>query len=144
MSERKDEDLRIAKTFMGSGRYTCVFCQGEDVYTSAESGVLPILGLIDNKVDLNGFTVVDKVVGKAMALLFIYTGVARVNADVMSTSAIDLLRANKIQVGYETEVPSIQNADGTGDDAMETLVAGIDDPEKAFEAIKKAAESEKE
>ena len=71
-------DLEKAKEILEKGNYTCVICKGDTVYTSVDRGVAPVISFIDNKTDISGFSVADKVIGKAAAMLFSLAGVKEI------------------------------------------------------------------
>ena len=53
----------------------------------------------------------------------------------LSEPAEEVLKAHGIYVQYETLVPNIINRRGDGICPFEAAVMGIDDPEKAYDAI---------
>ena len=62
-------DLTKAINTLNSGEYTCVLCKEDTIYTSTERSVQPLLDWLDSDINLHGFSVADKVVGKAVAFL---------------------------------------------------------------------------
>lgn len=130
------KNLEKAKQLLLNNGFTCVICKGNKIYTSTERGVAPILNLIDNKADLNGFSVADKVIGKAAAMLFSLAGVKEIFTDVISVSARDYLISKGIEVSYNTLTDRIINRAGDGLCPMESLVMNIDDEAVAYRAIK--------
>lgn len=117
--------------------YTCVLCRGDEIHTTTQRGVKPLLEWIENGTDLKGFSAADKVVGKAAAFLYILLGVREVYALVISEAAINTFSRNGITPKYEKSVPFIKNREGTGKCPMEQAVWDINDPEKALAAVKK-------
>ena len=77
-------DLDKARSLLGTGAYTCVFCRADRVYTATERGVKPLLSWLDDGTDLTGFSAADRVVGRATAFLYCLLGVKEVYAKVMS------------------------------------------------------------
>ena len=131
-------DLEQVKLLLESGEYTCVFCKAEQVITCTQRGVKPLLEMIDAGKDLRGYSVADKVVGKAAALLYAYMQVREVYAPVMSKGAERTLLRYGIAVLYESSVDRIQNRRGDGLCPMETAVWDIDDPEQAYKILRNA------
>ncbi|MBQ7980841.1 MAG: DUF1893 domain-containing protein [Oscillospiraceae bacterium] len=130
-------NLEKAKKILKDSGCTCVLCNGEQIYTSTERGVKPMLEFIDSGTDLRGFSAADKVIGKAAAMLFCHAGVAEVYADVMSKAAADFLSGRGIPFSYGTLTDKIINRKGDGICPMEQVTAEISDTEEAICAIKK-------
>lgn len=133
------QDLQRAKALLREGNYTCVFCCGEQTYTSRKRGVLPLLELLDGGEPLRDFCVADKVVGGAAAFLYALLGVRALHASVMSERAQEVLAATDITVSFDLLVPLIKNRRGDGFCPMETATKDIavDDPPAALAAIRK-------
>ena len=130
----KMTDLLRAKEHLFSGEYTIALCKGGTTYTDTRRGIAPMLDLLEQGIDLSGFSVADRVVGKAAALLFLCAGVKTVYAGVISEPALDVLNANAIPCEWNTKVAYIINRTGDGPCPMEYAVRNIDDP-KAAEAV---------
>lgn len=128
-------DLEKAKEILEKGNYTCVICKGDTVYTSVDRGVAPVISFIDNKTDISGFSVADKVIGKAAAMLFSLAGVKEIFTDVISIPAKQYLDKQGIAVSYNKLTEKIVNRAGNGLCPMETLVININDEIEAFHAI---------
>ena len=106
-----------------SGNYSCVIACGDNVRTFSQKGVADLYDLLNNEPNfLKDASIADKIVGKAAAALMIIGGIAKVYADVISTSALELLKQTSINVQYGEEVSVIENKDRTGMCPMETLV----------------------
>ncbi len=116
--------------------YTCVLCKEDMIYTSIERGVKPLLEWYNSGTNVEGFSAADKVVGNAVAFLYVLLGVDEVFAPVMSEAAKHTLTSNGIKVQRKLLVPQIINRAGTGRCPMEEAVDGILDPEEALVAIK--------
>lgn len=129
-------DLIKAINTLNSGQYTCVLCRNNEIYTSTERGVRPLLDWLEGGIELKGFSAADKVVGKAAAFLYVLLGVKEVYAPVMSESAIDMLSENGVQPHCEKSVRHIINRAGTGFCPMEEAVMDIIDPKAALDSIK--------
>ncbi len=133
-------NIETAEKLLKEGGYTCVLCKGSELYTAVERGVKPMLDFIDNGVDLRGFSVADKVVGKAAAMLFCHAGITEVHAEVISKPAVDFLSAKEIPFTYDEAVENIINRRGDGICPMEQATAEISDTEEAIRVIKKRLE----
>ncbi len=132
-------DLTHAKELLTNGT-TCVLVRGERVYTSRESGIRPMVTFLNSGIDLHGFSVADRIVGKAAAMLFLLAGVSEVYGDVMSKTAAELLGKSGIPFEYGVLTDVIQNRKGTGSCPMELAVQDIDNPQEAFAALQKKLE----
>lgn len=128
-------DLNRAIALLTEGNYTCVVCRDDITYTATFRGVKPLVNWLDEGLDLTGFSAADKVVGKATAYLYCLLGVRAVHAQVMSTPAMEVLRAHGIDSRCEKEVPGIINRQGNGPCPFEAAVWDIQDPALALEAI---------
>ena len=131
-------DLEQARLLLESGEFTCVFCKAEQVITCKERGVKPLLALLEANQDLQGYSVADKVVGKAAAMLYVCMHVRQVYAPVMSAGAERTLLRHGIAALYDKKVERIQNRRGDGLCPMETAVWNVDDPKEALKILKNA------
>lgn len=129
------KDITKAKTILESG-YTCVLVKGEMSFTSKRNGIVPMVKFLNDEIDLEGFSVADKIVGKAVAMLFVLAKVKEVYAEVLSKTAISVLEANGIAYSYKILTDNIINRQGTGLCPMEETVKDIFDCKQAYEKIK--------
>ena len=130
--------LENARRILDQNDYTCVFCKNDILLTDTRRGVRPLLDLLEQKTDVAGFSVADKVVGKAAAYLYCLLRVDSLYAGVISQPALSVLQKNGIATSYGKLVPSIQNRTQTGPCPMEYAVRNIETPEEALPAIYKA------
>lgn len=131
-----NNDLEKAFIILKKGNYTCVLRKADEIYASREHGVKPLITFINGKFNVNGFSAVDKIVGKAAAFMYVLLGVKDVYADVMSESAFNTLKENNIKAECLFHVKDIINKDRTGICPMEAAVKDLSDPEEALKAIK--------
>lgn len=131
-----NEDARIAKEILETNNYTCVICKGDMICTSVERGIAPLLKLIDNKVDLEGFCAADKVVGKSAAMLYKILKIDYVYANVISESAALFFENANIGYSYAQKVEAIRNRANDGFCPMEQAVIDIDDCDIALETLR--------
>lgn len=130
-------NIRKAIMLLNSADYTCVLCKDDTVYTSSIRGVAPMINFIENGADLRGFSVADKVVGKAAAMLFVYAGVTEVYGHVISKAAVEVLNQYSIPYSFGKLADYIVNRSHTGMCPMEQTVKNIEisELETAFNAI---------
>lgn len=97
------------------GDYSCVVRNGSEVRTFTRPGVADLYSLLKGDAAfLKGAMVADKVIGKAAAALVVLGGVKELYAEVISLSALMLIRDAGIEVDFSVVVPYIRNR--TGDD----------------------------
>ncbi len=106
------------------------------IYQDFGLGVSCIRKLIKvNSSILEKSTVVDKVIGKAAAMLLIPYGVSKIHALVISKPALEILQKYNIQTTYNQLVEFISNRTNDGMCPLEKSVAFIDDFNEATIAI---------
>lgn len=133
----KTDDAELARaTLLSTEGATCVAVRNGEIEITRERGVKPLLQWISERRSFEGWSVADKVVGKAPALLYVQLKPAAVYATAMSEAAHDILLANGIACGCEDLVPFIVNRAGDGQCPMDACVAGISDPREAERAIR--------
>ncbi|MGN8890295.1 DUF1893 domain-containing protein [Dysosmobacter sp. HCP28S3_G4] len=116
----------------------CVFVREGAVLRPGEgTGVRPLVRALDEEPELlRGSVVVDKIVGKAAAMLAVLGGAAGVYGLTMSAAARDYLAARGVPAEWETLTERIINRTGTGLCPMETAVLDIDDPAEGLTALR--------
>lgn len=116
----------------------CVFVKGGAIVKTGEgTGVRPLLTALETeKALLRGAVIVDKIVGKAAAMLAFSGGAAGVYGLTMSAAARDYLAARGVPAAWETLTERIVNRAGTGLCPMETAVLDIEDPAEGVAALK--------
>lgn len=131
------KDLQEAKKHMLDGGYTCVVHKDNQVYTSMERGVKPLLNWLDERTNFCGFSAADKVIGNGAAMLYVLLGVKEIYTPVISETAKSTLEVHGIAVDFDVCVEGIMNRAGTGPCPMEDAVQGIENPKDALVAIRK-------
>ena len=127
--------LNIAKRKMLDGKYTCVVLTDNDEYTSYERGVKPLLSLLQTERSFVGAVAADKCIGAGAAHLYVLLGVSEVWANIISTSAIQILQNKGIGVFFEQSVPNIINRRGDGICPIEVSVGSVEDSQEAYGLI---------
>lgn len=119
---KKEEAILAATMRIRKEEAACIaVLPNGTTYEESGRGVAPILRLYARDV-LAGATVVDKVVGKAAAMVMSRAGVVACHALTLSQPALLWLQEKGIQTSYERCVPYIQNRRGDGLCPMEQLV----------------------
>lgn len=129
----KNSDIELAKSSLG-GHSIAVVKDGK-VITDDKRGVAPMLGFLAEGTDLKGYSVADKIVGKAAASLFVLAGIKEVYAEVASVPAKEYLEAESIKFSCGELVDNIINRTGTGICPMEEAVKDVSSPEECYKAI---------
>ena len=130
------ESLERAKSLLKSTESTIAVVSVDDVFTSQERGVKPLLHLIsDKKGFLKNASVADKVIGKAAALLMVLGEIKEVHTLIISEPAIKVFEKNNIPCYYDKKVERIVNRTGDGLCPMETLCLDVEEPKEAFQKI---------
>lgn len=132
----KDILMNELISLLHQGRYSCVIRHQSEVRTFSSRGIFDLFRLLrDEPGFLRGACVADKVVGKGAAALMVLGGVKAVHADVVSSPALAVLRSAGIDIQFDTEVPHIQNRQGTGWCPVEKLCRDLSAPEDMLPLI---------
>lgn len=129
-------DVDRAAALLASGGHTCVLCRGDTLLVSELRGIAPILDWMAKGVDLKGFSVADRVTGKAVALLYAASGITQAYAVLASQSAVETCSAQGVNLEVIQLVSFIANRSRSGLCPMEAIVATIDDPEIAVHLLR--------
>lgn len=128
-------DLEKAKSLL-KNNITCVLVKDDHVLSSTKTGIAPVMELIENNINLEGYSVADKIVGKAVAMLFCKAKIKDVYGEVLSESAKAYLEKHGINFSYNTLAHAIINRQKTGVCPMEETVKDIENYDEAFIALK--------
>ncbi len=128
-------DLELAKRNLAG--HTICLCKDGKLLTSDKRGISPMMDFIEEGRDVAGYSVADKIVGKAAAFLFVLARVREVYAEVLSAEGKRVLDENGIPCSFSALTDKIINRKGDGMCPMETLVQKENDPERAYALLKK-------
>ena len=133
-----ESDISRSIAMLHSMKCSIVAIKGNNFYNSFSIGISPIFDKLneDNKF-FSGYCVADKIIGKAAALLLVASDVKCVYGEIMSQSALEVLKRHNVEFSYGELTPHIINRENTGLCPLEKCVLSIDDPSKAYEAVKK-------
>ncbi len=129
-----NKDLMLAKNSLIG--HSIALCKGSDILISDKKGIQPMIDFIDSGIDLNGYSVADMVVGKAVSMLFVKVGIKEVFAKTMSRQAISILEKFNIPYSYDILTENIINRKGDGLCPMEQAVLNTNDIEQGYKLIK--------
>lgn len=111
-----------------------VIKEGKVIARETGRGILPLLSLY-RKGALKDAVIIDKIVGRAAALLLLAGGARACHAAVASDGAIALLSRHGFRFTYEERTSHIVNRKGTGICPMEEATAAVANPKEAPAAL---------
>ena len=131
-------DLDIAAKKLNQKNLSLVVVKNGKVLFETESHGLNDLVEAINQLQngMQGSSVADRIVGRAAALLFVYSGVSAVFAATISDGGIEILDNNNVFHEFEKRVHRILNLKKTDVCPFEKLVAELSSPEEAYERLK--------
>lgn len=126
-----------AVEMINRGEADCVMvCANGEMIIEQGRGLSPLLSIYEQHPGaMHGAIVVDKVIGRAAAMILIEGKAVKVHGILMSEDAYELLWRN-CRTSYGELVPRILNPQRDGLCPLEQAVEGIDSPKQAIEAIK--------
>ena len=133
LKERIMTDLEKAKLELAENNIALQ--KGYISLVSSKKGVEPIMGFGALGIDLEGFSVATKIVGRAEAFLFIKAKISNLYAKILSKKAKKVLDKYKIEYTYDTLCDYVTTQKGDGKCPMETAVESEENVEKACEII---------
>ncbi len=120
-----------------------VLKEGKIIFESSADGIRPLFDAEKNVglANLEDSIIVDKIVGKAAALIVSYFKVKEVHCEMLSHRGKIIL--DKMVRLYSTEnlIPEVLNKAGTDICPFEREVLDIDNPEEAYNQLYKKLES---
>lgn len=126
-----------AKSIMENGNYLCVLYKDETIYASNQNGLKMLMYAVKNNIDLNGFSAVDSLVGKASALLYAYLGVRNVCCESISENAVPVFVWNKVMFDTENVLDKKPNDIDDFTVNAEYMSNNVGDPDELAEKILK-------
>lgn len=138
LTEQYGPLLAEAKKRIVNEDVPCVYLRSGAILKNGEgTGVRPLIAAWETEPELLRDTViVDKIVGKAAAMLAVLGGAAGVYGLTMSAAALEYLTARGVPAQYDTLTERIINRMGTGLCPMEQSVLALDDPREGYQALK--------
>jgi hypothetical protein len=128
-----------------TGNSLMVYSGSRLIFQSSSKGIRPHLEALDSFGEkLQGSIMVDKIVGRAAALLILYSGAAEAHAALISTPGRRVLEEHGFRFSYAKETPHIKMLDGRIYCPFEAMVQGLSDPGEAYRAIVEKMASFKE
>jgi len=132
------KDLEIAGIRLKEGNLSFVVVKdGKIIFETKSSGLRSFLQAIEllNK-ELAESSVADKIMGRAAALLSVYSRVSAVFAVTISKEGINVLEENNIPYQFERRVPNILNSKRDDMCPFEKLTITTTNPAEAYLKLK--------
>ena len=129
------DNLERAKLLL-KGDVTLSLVKDKEELTSTKSGIAPMMEYLGNNVNLENFSAADRVVGKAVAMLFVKAKVKEVYAEIISIPAFNFLVEHGVRTGFGEMTEAIKNRSGDGLCPMEQTVLYESDVSRAYEKLK--------
>ena len=132
------KDIEIAKEYLEKENLCiAVVRDGKLIFKSSENSIKPMYTLAtEMKEDLKGASIADKVIGKGAAMLCNHIGIKQVYGQLVSDSAIDVLKESNIAYTYDKICPYIKNRDKTDMCPIEKLAKDVEDGDILLKRIK--------
>ncbi len=131
-------DVELAKFRLKEKDFNLVIAKvGQIIFETKLHGIGGLLQAIE-KLDkeLVGSSVADKVVGRAAAMLCIYSQVAHVFANILSKEGKRVFEKNNVPYEYERLVPNILNYNRHDVCPFEKLAIKIKNPEETYRELR--------
>ena len=132
------KDLEIARIRLKEGNLSLVIAKnGKAIFETRSHGLrgfLQAINLLDK--ELAESSVADRIMGRAAALLSVYSNVSAVFAVTISEEGIKVLEDNNIPYQFESCVPKILNSKGDDMCPFEKLTITLTNPAKAYSKLK--------
>jgi hypothetical protein len=131
-------DLEIAKKRLNEKRLTlAVVKNGKIIFETGSNGISGFLEAVEKfRDELEGASVADRVAGKAVALLCVYSKVKAVHALLLSEGAKSIFEKYMIHYEWKKLVENILDIEKTGICPFEKLAEEISDPNDAYKRLK--------
>ena len=129
------KDVDKAKSLLKDNK-TLVFVKGDNVIDSSLNGIKPLITFIDEGINLEGYSLADKIVGKAQAMLCVKANIKEVYTKVMSKGGQRILEKYNIPYTYDVLTEEIINRKKTDICPMEKVVKDIEDINEAYIKLK--------
>lgn len=129
------KDIEKAKSLLKDDR-TLVFVKGDNIIDSTLSGIKPLISFLNEGINLEGYSLADKIIGKAQAMLCVKANIKEVYGKVMSKGGQKILENYGIAYTYGVLTDEIINHKGTDICPMEKVVKDIENIDEAYNKLK--------
>jgi len=138
VSEEVLSGLELARDILQTSDYSVVVIKNSQVICKKKGdGIKPILEAIEELGErIHGSIIGDRILGKASALLCIYSQAKAVYSPQATKTAIALMLINGIPSQADVLIPRIDNRDGTDMCPFERMLENTSSPEEAYKILK--------
>ena len=138
MSVDVADDLDLAKNTLREEELSLAVAKdGKVLFRSKSHGVADLLAMVSDIGRLaEGSSLADSIVGRAAALLCVYSKIIAVYGANMSEGALSVFKANDIKCEYGTLVPKILNRRKNDICPFDKAVLGTNDPNTALDRLR--------
>ena len=138
MSRSTSDDLNLAREILHEEGLSLVLVKsGKLLFKSKSHGVSDLLAMISDIGYLaEGASLADSVVGRAAALLCVYSKIVAVYGVNMSEGGASVFKTNGVHYEYGMLVPKILNREKSDICPFDKAVSGIEDPSVALDKLK--------
>lgn len=128
-----------AKRMIKEGQASCVIIKNNKIIrTEIGQSIAPLISIYESEPEiLKDAFVVDKVIGKAAAMMIVLGGANRAYGEIMSAAACNYLAERGCRAEYGERIEIVVNRSGDGMCPLENSVLDIDDPETGYHQLKK-------
>lgn len=137
------ELIQEAEHLIKADKASCVLIRNHQIiYSEKGQGISPLMKIyLEQPELLKGTLVVDKIIGKAAAVILVMGQVKRAHGITLSRSAAEYLEKEQIDCSYRRCVGVIENRSRTGICPIEQSVLEIEQAEMALELLIQRLES---
>ena len=138
MSVNVSDDLNLAKRTLREEELSLAVAKdGKVLFRSKSHGVADLLAMVSDIGRLaEGSSLADSIVGRAAALLCVYSKIIAVYGANMSEGALSVFKANDIKCEYGTLVPKILNRKKNDICPFDKAVLGTNDSNTALDRLR--------
>jgi hypothetical protein len=138
MSQHASDDLSLAKEVLLKDNLSFVLAKiGKVLFKSKSHGISDLLAMLDSVGRrTEDASLADSIVGRAAALVCVYSKITAVYGVSMSEGALSICRANGIYYEFGTLVPRILNRAKDDVCPFDKAVSGVEDPRVALDRLK--------
>ena len=131
-------DLELAKTQLYTKNLTLAIVKKGKILLETDSHrISGFIGAIEKLNDeLQDASVADRVAGKAIALLCVYSGIGHVYAEVLSKKAEAVFNENGVCYEWKKMVDNVLDVNKSSVCPFEKLAAEISNPEESYPKFK--------
>jgi len=132
------DDLTVAKQALLNSDLSLVLAKnGKFLFKSKSHGVSDLLAMVRESGRLaEGASLADSIVGRAAALICVYSKIVAVYGKTMSEGGASVLEGNGVRHEYGKLVPKILNRRKDDVCPFDKAVSGVMDPALALERLK--------